>query len=329
MSGAEKPPAGAPPDRGGPRGGGETGARGRARTPTRAGAAVGRRRRSRSQEQADRPRRRRGDRPAEEGGHHLQGPLPVPLGEDPELHRHARPRELALLRLRRGRRHLQLRHAPRRPRLPGGAAHPRQPRRRRDRRADLARGRPPQAPPRRGRVGLRLLPRGPDEERDRRARPGLPARARLHATRRSSGPTSAGRRPTGTPWAGRWRGAARSGRPSWSRWASPRLRKGGNGAYDRFRARVIFPIRDATGNATGLGGRILAGEDGADPEGPKYLNSPATPLFDKSRTLYLLDRAKAPDPQDRHRRHRRGLHRRPDGPPGRLHERGRQPRAPR
>jgi DNA primase len=70
-------------------------------------------------------------------------------------------------------------------------------------------------------------------------------------------------------------------------------RKGGSGAYDRFRARVIFPIRDATGNATGLGGRVLKAADGADPEGPKYLNSPATPMFDKSRTLYLLDRAKA------------------------------------
>ena len=71
------------------------------------------------------------------------------------------------------------------------------------------------------------------------------------------------------------------------------LRKGGNGAYDRFRARVVFPIRDATGNATGLGGRVLRGDDGAEPEGPKYLNSPATPLFEKSRTLYLLDRSKA------------------------------------
>jgi DNA primase len=70
-------------------------------------------------------------------------------------------------------------------------------------------------------------------------------------------------------------------------------RKGGEGAYDRFRARVVFPIRDATGNATGLGGRVLKGAGGAEPEGPKYLNSPATPLFDKSRTLYLLDRAKA------------------------------------
>ena len=83
-------------------------------------------------------------------------------------------------------------------------------------------------------------------------------------------------------------------------------RRGGRGVYDRFRGRVVFPIRDATGNATGLGGRVVpvtapvAGEqpprEGSatpDPEGPKYLNSPATPLFDKSRTLYPLDRAKA------------------------------------
>ncbi len=73
-------------------------------------------------------------------------------------------------------------------------------------------------------------------------------------------------------------------------------RRGGRSAYDRFRGRIIFPIRDASGNATGLGGRIVgsekaAREGGRDP-GPKYLNSPATPLFDKSRTLYLIDRAK-------------------------------------
>ncbi|MEW6225259.1 MAG: DNA primase [Chloroflexota bacterium] len=75
--------------------------------------------------------------------------------------------------------------------------------------------------------------------------------------------------------------------------ASPRQR--GGGVYDRFRERVIFPIRDANGHAVGLGGRVLGkegvDENGAD-HGPKYLNSPATPLFDKSRTLYLIDRAK-------------------------------------
>jgi DNA primase len=74
--------------------------------------------------------------------------------------------------------------------------------------------------------------------------------------------------------------------------ASPRQR--GGGVYDRFRERVIFPIRDQNGHAVGLGGRILGkeGEDGVD-RGPKYLNSPATTLFDKSRTLYLIDRAKS------------------------------------
>lgn len=75
-------------------------------------------------------------------------------------------------------------------------------------------------------------------------------------------------------------------------------RQDGRRAYDRFRARIIFPIRDASGAPTGLGGRILEAEPEPRPSagrelGPKYLNSPATPLFDKSRTLYLIDRAKA------------------------------------
>ena len=67
-----------------------------------------------------------------------------------------------------------------------------------------------------------------------------------------------------------------------------------SGAYDRFRERIIFPIRDASGNAVGLGGRYLVADDDTRDRGPKYLNSPATPLFDKSRTLYLIDRAKSP-----------------------------------
>ena len=66
--------------------------------------------------------------------------------------------------------------------------------------------------------------------------------------------------------------------------ASPSTR---GGVYDRFRGRIIIPIRDASGRAIGLGGRILP-----DAEGPKYLNSPATALFDKSRTLYGIDLAK-------------------------------------
>ena len=74
-----------------------------------------------------------------------------------------------------------------------------------------------------------------------------------------------------------------------------RRRGSRGGAYDRFRGRIIFPIRDASGNATGLGGRIVGSEtkrEDGESRGPKYLNSPATLLFDKSRTLYLIDRAK-------------------------------------
>lgn len=67
--------------------------------------------------------------------------------------------------------------------------------------------------------------------------------------------------------------------------ASPSNR---GGVYDRFRGRIIIPIRDVSGRAIGLGGRIMP-----DAEGPKYLNSPATALFDKSRTLYGIDLAKA------------------------------------
>ena len=62
------------------------------------------------------------------------------------------------------------------------------------------------------------------------------------------------------------------------------------GLRDAFRGRVIFPIFDPMGNAIGLGGRILpgAGEDA----GPKYRNSPETPIYAKRRTLYGLNWAK-------------------------------------
>jgi len=77
--------------------------------------------------------------------------------------------------------------------------------------------------------------------------------------------------------------------------ASPaRSPQRGVGVIDKFRGRVLWPIRDQNGAATGMGGRILGkeGEGGRD-TGPKYLNTPGTPLFDKSRSLYLIDRAKA------------------------------------
>ena len=61
--------------------------------------------------------------------------------------------------------------------------------------------------------------------------------------------------------------------------------EGDKASYDRFRGRLMFPVRDARGRVIAFGGRILG--DGE----PKYLNSPDTPLFDKGRTLYNIDRA--------------------------------------
>jgi len=59
------------------------------------------------------------------------------------------------------------------------------------------------------------------------------------------------------------------------------LVQGKEGAYDRFRDRIIFPIYDLSGRTIAVGGRALQGE-------PKYLNSPKTDLFDKGRHLYGL-----------------------------------------
>lgn len=58
------------------------------------------------------------------------------------------------------------------------------------------------------------------------------------------------------------------------------------GCYDKFRNRLIFPIYDVTGRVIGFGGRTLGDEDA------KYMNSPATVLFEKSNSLYGLNRAR-------------------------------------
>lgn len=63
-------------------------------------------------------------------------------------------------------------------------------------------------------------------------------------------------------------------------------RKDQSGFYDRFRNRVIFPIIDVRGKVIGFGGRVM------DDSLPKYLNSPETVLFNKSKTLYGLNLAK-------------------------------------
>ena len=59
--------------------------------------------------------------------------------------------------------------------------------------------------------------------------------------------------------------------------------------YDRFRGRIIFPINDLSGQPIGFGGRVMPG---VEEKGAKYLNTPTTLLYDKSRVLYGLDKAK-------------------------------------
>ncbi len=65
------------------------------------------------------------------------------------------------------------------------------------------------------------------------------------------------------------------------------LKKSQKGYYDRFRNRIIFPILDVSNQVVGFGGRVL------DDALPKYLNSPDTTVYNKSRSLYGLNRAKS------------------------------------
>jgi len=65
-------------------------------------------------------------------------------------------------------------------------------------------------------------------------------------------------------------------------------RDNGSGIYDRFRGRLMWPIRDLTGDVIGFGARKLYEED----QGPKYLNTPETPLYHKSEVLYGIHGAR-------------------------------------
>ncbi|MDR3164666.1 MAG: DNA primase [Synergistaceae bacterium] len=116
---------------------------------------------------------------------------------------------------------------------------------------------------------------------------GLPARAYL--TRRNLSPQDASRFSLG--WSP----------PSWDALSKCLLSKsfdgrtaidaglvvqGERGVYDRFRGRVMFPVNDENGRIVAFGGRLIDGE------GAKYINSPEGPLYNKRRTLYLMDSAK-------------------------------------
>ena len=64
--------------------------------------------------------------------------------------------------------------------------------------------------------------------------------------------------------------------------------QGNRGVYDRFRGRLVWPIRDLGGDVIGFGARRLFDDD----EGPKYLNTPETPIYKKSQVLYGIDLAR-------------------------------------
>ena len=64
--------------------------------------------------------------------------------------------------------------------------------------------------------------------------------------------------------------------------------RGQRGVIDRFRGRLVWPIRDVTGDVVGFGARKLREDD----DGPKYLNTPESPLYKKSQVLYGIDLAK-------------------------------------
>jgi len=99
--------------------------------------------------------------------------------------------------------------------------------------------------------------------------------------------------------------------PGWDSLMAPLIRKGwtaqelmdagliirrndGSGYYDRFRDRVIFPIRDPQGQVAGFGARVLPeSSEGKQDNQPKYLNSPETAFYSKGRILYGFDRARA------------------------------------
>ncbi|MFJ4265684.1 DNA primase [Paenarthrobacter nicotinovorans] len=71
--------------------------------------------------------------------------------------------------------------------------------------------------------------------------------------------------------------------------------EGNRGIYDRFRGRLIWPIRDIAGDTIGFGARKLYEDD----QGPKYLNTPETTLYKKSQVLYGIDLAKRNIARDR------------------------------
>lgn len=87
-------------------------------------------------------------------------------------------------------------------------------------------------------------------------------------------------------WDALWKALSKDGVSFREAFDAGLVLEGKNGPYDRFRGRIIFPVRDISGRLLAFGGRLLDGE------GAKYINSPEGVLYSKRRSLYLLNRAK-------------------------------------
>ncbi len=87
-------------------------------------------------------------------------------------------------------------------------------------------------------------------------------------------------------WDSLWNSLFRQGVPPKEALDAGLVLEGKGGLYDRFRGRVIFPVRDIAGRLLAFGGRLIDGE------GAKYINSPEGALYSKRKNLYLLHRAK-------------------------------------
>ena len=87
-------------------------------------------------------------------------------------------------------------------------------------------------------------------------------------------------------WDSLWKNLSNRGVPPKEALDAGLILEGKNGFYDRFRGRLIFPVRDIAGRLLAFGGRLVAGE------GAKYINSPEGTLYSKRKNLYLLNKAK-------------------------------------
>jgi DNA primase len=217
--------------------------------------------------------------------------VPVPQGENAFVPHQSGPAGVPLLRLRRGRRRVQVRDAVRERGFSHGAAH-----------AGLARGR-------RGAVRRRAGRSQDGPAKDDIFKANEEAAKRFQQELLQGGEAAAARdylqkRALDLPVWQDWSiGYAPEGWGFLADKAGPRggakmkvleaagllaTNEKGN-LYDRFRGRVMFTIRDELGRAVGFSGRILKADDKA---GGKYVNTPETPVFRKSRILFGLDKAK-------------------------------------